>query len=334
MWKQFGWLGGALRGLQIEVLATAPGERLSIFKTFMMLAENCRKSLLRLALPQHMHFVTPSLSKARVMCPSWISFTSTSSRPTCFTKCALLNSYHFTSVSVFGVLVFLILSLHSFSSVSIRHGPSVGMWCSQYLSFPSAFSCNHFVKYCATFVSRSFTPVAKPSVVAKPRNIKSEACSVKSSVISSISRTSPQFVSGPALFVSVDPNTFVHRLTSGCRNLRRRGSLEIDCTVARVVFLSRVSSLCYFVISSTSITPKYALFVTRNSSDLVSFLSVTSQCSGHLTIIGLLWNPCWLLFSIQTSRGCVLSSFLKSSILLHCFALLTVPSFISSVFLH
>ena len=64
--------------------------------------------------------------------------------------------------------------------------------------------------------------------------------------------------------------------------------------------------------------PKYALIATKNSSHHVAFLLVTCQCGGHLTCIGLLWNPCWFLFSIQTSRGCVLSS-LSSPIFLVCF---------------
>ena len=54
--------------------------------------QNSGKSLLRLALPQHMPFVTPSLSKARMTCPFWISFSSTSSSPACFNRTLLLNS--------------------------------------------------------------------------------------------------------------------------------------------------------------------------------------------------------------------------------------------------
>ena len=43
--------------------------------------QNRGKSRLRQAPPQHMHFVTPSSSKTRVVCQCWISFTSTSNSP-------------------------------------------------------------------------------------------------------------------------------------------------------------------------------------------------------------------------------------------------------------
>ena len=45
-------------------------------------------------------------------------------------------------------------------------------------------------------------------------------------------------------------------------------------TIIRVVFLSKFSSLCSFVISSVPIEPKYALTATRNSSDDVRVLPV------------------------------------------------------------
>ena len=64
-------------------------------------------------------------------------------------------------------------------------------------------------------------------------------------------------------------------------------------TVAHVVFLSKFSSLCYLVISNISTTPKYALIATKNSSDHVSSLFVTSQCGGHLTgIFGIAAGSC------------------------------------------
>ena len=50
---------------------------------------------LGLALPQRMHFVTPSLSKARVDVPMLDLSHPPSSGPTCFNKCPLLNSSHF-----------------------------------------------------------------------------------------------------------------------------------------------------------------------------------------------------------------------------------------------
>ena len=58
--------------------------------------QNRGKPPLKLALPQHVHFVTPSLPpKARVICPCWTFFSSTSSTFSCFKRCALLCSSHF-----------------------------------------------------------------------------------------------------------------------------------------------------------------------------------------------------------------------------------------------
>ena len=210
------------------------------------------------------------------------------------------------------------MSPHSFNTVSKGHGPSPDMWTYHLCLCLEAFSCSHFVVNSAILIShRSFTSVAKPSAVARPTNVKSEACSVKRSVISSIShiivicfhislRSQP--------IVSVHSHASDHDLTSGRGDLRRSGCLEVNC---KKIFIA----------------PKYALVATRNSSDHVSLLSVTSQRRGHLTGIGLLWNPCWFLFSVQTSRRCVLSSSLSSFIFLHGFALLIVPAFLSSRFL-
>ena len=124
------------------------------------LSANRGKSHLRLVLPQHMHIVTPYSAKAREMSPCLMSFDSTSSDLTFFNRCPILNSSH--SSYVLGVFFLLILSLHSFSSVSIGHGSSRGTRCSRSLPLPDAFSCSHFVTNSTTFVShRSFTPVAK-----------------------------------------------------------------------------------------------------------------------------------------------------------------------------
>ena len=59
--------------------------------------QNRGKSLLMLALPQHMHFVTPYVSNARVMCTCWTSCSSTSSKLTCLNRCPLLSSSHFVT---------------------------------------------------------------------------------------------------------------------------------------------------------------------------------------------------------------------------------------------
>ena len=108
--------------------------------------QNRGKSPVRLALPQHMHFVTPSLSKARVMCPCWLSLTSTSSSPTCLNKCPLLNSSHFTSFFCFWcvplldlVSTFLQLCFHRAWSLPWHVGFALSVF------FPDAVSCIHFV---------------------------------------------------------------------------------------------------------------------------------------------------------------------------------------------
>ena len=213
------------------------------------------------------------------MCPCCISFTS--SRHTCFNQCALSNSSHSTGFFGFGVFLFLIMYLHSFNSVSIGHGPSLGMWSSQSLPFPDAYSCSHVVVYSATFVShRSFTLVAKTFTFGK--TYKHQVGGLFRQVLRHFLDPSQHRYLFPNLSqalpsVSVGLHAFDHRLTSGCGHLRFSGFLDID-GLGRPCCLS-------FVISDMSTSPKYALIATKNSSDHVSFLSVTSQCGGHITNI-------------------------------------------------
>ena len=81
--------------------------------------QNRGKSHLKLALPQQMPFVTPSLSQARVMCPCWTFSRSTSSKPTCFNRCLLLSSSHFI------VSTFLLICFHRAWSFSCHVGLSI-----------------------------------------------------------------------------------------------------------------------------------------------------------------------------------------------------------------
>ena len=68
--------------------------------------QNRGKSPLNLFMSQHTHVVTPSSPKARVICPCWTCFSSTSSKLTCFKRCPLLSSSHFISFSVWLVNFF------------------------------------------------------------------------------------------------------------------------------------------------------------------------------------------------------------------------------------
>ena len=119
-------------------------------------------------------------------------------------------------------------------------------------------------------------------------------------------------VSGPFL-VSVNSAAFEHGLTSNRWVFVAEAFSNSMATIAHVVFLSKCSSLCYFVISGISIDPNRAPTTTKSSSNHVS--SCLSLPSGAATsrVSVLFWTPCWFLFSIQTFRRCVLSSPSSSS---------------------
>ena len=90
---------------------------------------------LRLALHQQRHFVTPSLSKARVTCPCWISFSPTSSSLTSdVTVYFLLLNFLPTSSSQFFCVFgrFLndseLLSPHSIQPPVVNHRGGFDFW--------------------------------------------------------------------------------------------------------------------------------------------------------------------------------------------------------------
>ena len=151
---------------------------LTLFLVVNASLQNRGKSLLRLALPQHMHFV----AKGTRDVPMWDIFQFHTQQTHLFqwvSSPQFIPLHHFRVV---GVFLLLILCLHPFNCVSTHRGPSLGMWSSPSLLVSSTFSCNHLGVYSATSIShRNCTHRSKSF------SFKSEACSVKSFANSSTS---------------------------------------------------------------------------------------------------------------------------------------------------